>query len=63
MIYIKITLPGEKKGYIDTPENAKKIIDELVSSAENGDLEQSYEFRAVEMSEADFESLPEFCGF
>lgn len=63
MIYIKITLPGEENGYIDTVENAKKIIDELVRSAEDGDLEQSYEFKAVEMSESDFEALPEFRGF
>lgn len=63
MIYIKITLPGEENGYIDTAENAKKIIDELVSSAENGDTEQSYEFKAVEMSESDFNALPEFRGF
>ena len=63
MIYIKVTLPGEEAGYIDTPENAKTIIDELVNAAENGDIEQSYEFKAVEMSEDEFAALPEFRGF
>lgn len=63
MIYIKITLPGEENGYINTAENAKKIIDELVGGAEHGDFEQSYEFKAVEMSETDFDALPEFRGF
>ena len=63
MIYIKITLPGEENGYIDTPENAKQVVDELINSAENGDFEQSYEFKAVEMSETDFSVLPEFSGF
>jgi len=63
MIYIKVTLPGEENGYIDTAENVKTIIDELVRSAEDGDFEQSYEFKPVEMSESDFEALPEFRGF
>lgn len=63
MIYIKITLPGEEAGYIDTPENAKTIIDELVSAAQKGDFEQSYEFKAVEMSEGEFAALQEFRGF
>ena len=63
MIYIKITLPGEEAGYIDTPENAKTIIDQLVNDAKKGDFDQSYEFKAVEMSEDEFSSLPEFRGF
>jgi hypothetical protein len=63
MIYIKVSLVGEISGFLDTAENAKKIIDELIINAQNGDFEQSYEFRAVEMSEQDFDLLPEFQGF
>ena len=63
MIYIKISLPGEENGYIDTPENAKTIIDEIVSSANDGDFEHQYTFKAVEISEDEFNLLPEFKGF
>lgn len=63
MIYIKVTLPGEDDGLIETIENAKKIIDEIAQQAEDGDFDQSYEFRAVEMSEAEFVALPVFNGF
>lgn len=64
MIYIKVTLPGfDDNGYIDTPENVKKIIDELVATAEDGGFDESYEFRAVEMSSEEFDALPEFTGF
>ncbi len=63
MIYIKVTLPGEENGYIDTPENAKKIIDELVFNAENGDDFDAYEFKAIAMTEKEFDALPEFKGF
>lgn len=63
MIYIKVTLPGEDGGYLDTPENAKKIVDELVLNAqEYGDF-SSYEFSPVEMTEEEFNLLPEFQGF
>lgn len=63
MIYIKIALPGESEGHIDTVEGAKTIIDEIVSSAEDGDFDHSFHFSAVEMSEDEFKTLPEFKGF
>lgn len=64
MIYIKVTIPDSETGYVDTPENAKKIIDELVQSAEeNRDFEMSFEFKAIELTEEEFNQLPDFPGF
>lgn len=63
MIYIKITLPGEENGYIDTVDNAKKAIQDMADGADRyGDF-SSFEFTVVEMTEDEFESLPEFRGF
>ncbi len=63
MIFIKITLPGSESGYIDTPDKAKSIIDEMVHNADDGDMDQCYEFSIVEMTQEQFDSLPEFRGF
>ena len=64
-VYIKITLPGYegKGGYVDTPENAKAVIDQLVTNAwESGDFD-GYELAPVIMTEKEFNQLPEFTGF
>lgn len=63
MVYIKITVPGQENGFITTAEDAKSAIDEMVLCAEEGNLDRSFEFRAVELSVEEFESLPEFRGF
>ena len=61
--YIKITLPGEKNGYIDTPKNAKLIIDEMVKALSKYEDDQSYEFKPIRMTEEEFNNLPDFMGF
>ena len=61
--YIKITEVGFDHGFVETPENAKKIIDQMIQSADDCGEPQSYAFRTVEMTEAEFEALPEFEGF
>jgi hypothetical protein len=64
MIYINVSLPGEGGGYIATPDEAKELIDALVENAQDhGDFEQSYEVKAVELTEEEFKNLPEFKGF
>ena len=63
-IFINVSLPGEGGGYIATLEEAKEAIDALYSNAlEHGDFEQSYEFKAVEMTIEEYNNLPEFKGF
>jgi len=62
--YIKVTVPGCAEGYIDTPENAKKILDEMVRNFEYaGDDTEGYQFVPIEMEEEEFENLPDFQGF
>lgn len=63
MTYIKVTLPGEKNGYIDTVENAKKVIDDMADGADKYADFISFEFTVVEMTQEEFEALPEFRGF
>ena len=64
MVYIKISLPGSKAGFVETPEQAKVVIDSMVNAAEtNDDDMQEYTFSVVEMTPKEFEALPEFEGF
>lgn len=62
-IFIKVTLPGETNGFIDTPEKAKVIIDEMVVNFREHGEPESYEFHVIEMTQAEFDELPEFRGF
>ena len=61
--YIKITEPGFKNGFVDTPDEAKKVIDQMIRTSLDCGESQSYTFTTIEMSEDEFESLPEFQGF
>ena len=64
MVYIKISLPGSKAGFVETPDQAKVVIDSMVKAAEeNNDDMQEYTFSVVEMKQEEFEALPEFEGF
>jgi hypothetical protein len=63
-IYIKVSLEGEKTCYYDTLDGAvttlKYMAEEKAYSSKD---EHKYVFEAVEMSDEDFEALPEFQGF
>lgn len=61
--YIKITEIGYDNGFVETPENAKMIIDQMIEQAHDCGETQSYAFHTVEMTEAEFKALPEFQGF
>lgn len=61
-VYIQIT-DGDG-GVVLTlpPEEAKTIIDEMVSASEDGN-ESEYHFKTAHMTETDFKNLPYFEGF
>jgi len=61
--YIKIDEPGFNSGLIETHENAKLFIDEMIQATWDCGEPQSYTFSTVEMSEEEFKALPEFQGF
>lgn len=62
-VFIRVTLPGEEGGFIDHPDHAKMLIDEMVFNAEEYGHLDGYEFRPVIMTETEFAELPEFDGF
>lgn len=45
------------------PEDAIGILGSMAASVLESDNEEAYMFEAVEMTEQEFESLPEFTGF
>lgn len=44
-------------------EEAKSIIDSMIDNVLESDDKESYKFSAIEMTEQEFKSLPEFHGF
>lgn len=56
-------IPGEAGGYIDTPDGVKNTIDEMVRAMEDNGDDTSWEFKPVQLTEVNFNSLPEFKGF
>lgn len=62
-VYIQVSLIGFGDGFIDDPEHAKQIIDEMVENATEYGVLDAYEFRPVIMTETEFSELPEFTGF
>lgn len=61
MIYIKIS-DGDRY-FIDTVEGAKSTLDHMVESSSVWSDEQEFIFSTIEMTEEEFNDLPEFQGF
>jgi hypothetical protein len=58
--YLRIKSISMGTGYIDTLKNASIIIEDLFDGCPVGD---GYELTIIEMTEKEFEDLPEFEGF
>ena len=58
--FIKISDGG--RHYIDTVENAKKVIDQMAADSCE-DEPHYFEFSTIYMTQKQFEELPEFEGF
>lgn len=63
MKFIKITRSDVKGGYTERKENISNAIDGEFDDIEDMNIGDSITLTVVEMSESDYERLPEFTGW
>ena len=63
--YIKITEAdcSSGNGFVEPLEKAKLVLEQMIESANDSGEPESYTFTTIEMTEYEFNSLPEFQGF
>ena len=57
--YCMVTLDGH--GFVDTVKNVQDVLPDLLSGIDNPD--EGYTISPVEMTDDEFDALPEFQGF
>ena len=59
MIYVKATL-SDGSDYIVEPRDAHQIVQDIASALEDNNIQETWKVEFVEMTEAEYNDLPDF---